>query len=78
MSEEQILNPLSLANKHMMLKKGTFEFDDIINTKCLCGHSWSEHLINLAGIADCCLFAKGDVCICDRFVDEMSKLILPP
>ena len=76
--EEQVYDPLSEAQKIVMLKNGSFEFEDIPNAKCLCGHSISEHLINLDGIADCCLYAKGNVCICERFQDEDSKVILPP
>ena len=34
-------------------------------------------LIDLTGIADCCLFAKGNVCICDKFVDKGSRVIIP-
>jgi len=46
---------------------------------CLCGHSSAEHLINLDGIADCCLYAKDkDLCICDKFVDEDVKVVVPP
>ena len=56
--EEQVYDPLSYAQKILMLKNGMFEFDDIPNAKCLCGHSISEHLIDLAGIADCCLYTK--------------------
>jgi len=41
--EEEAYDPLSQAQKHIMLKNGTFEFDDISNTKCCCGHSVSEH-----------------------------------
>jgi len=70
-------DPLSQVNKHIMLRNGAFEFDDIPNTICLCGHSVSEHLIDLDGIADCCLFSKGDVCICDKFLDKGSKIIMP-
>ena len=67
-------DPLTQAQKIVMLKNGTFEFDDILNSKCLCGHSESEHLIDLAGIADCCLFAKGNLCICDKFVEKGAKV----
>jgi len=41
--EEEAYDPLSQAQKHIMLKNGTFEFDDISNTKCCCGYSVSEH-----------------------------------
>ncbi|MGC2572220.1 MAG: hypothetical protein WA364_11970 [Candidatus Nitrosopolaris sp.] len=69
-------DPLSQANKHVLLKNGTFEFDDIPNAKCLCGHSISEHLIDLDSIADCCLYTKDkDLCICDKFVDEDVKVV---
>ena len=75
--EEKQVYELSQVNKHIMLRNGLFEFGDISNGECLCGHSISEHLINLEGIADCCLFAKGDVCICDKFQDKGSKSIMP-
>ena len=72
MSVEEDL--LSQVNKHILLRNGLFEFEDIPNGECLCGHSESEHLINLDGIADCCLFAKGDMCICDKFQDKGNKI----
>ena len=75
MYNEETYDPLSYAQKIIMLKNGAFEFDDIPNTKCLCGHSVSEHLIDLDGIADCCLYAKGEVCICDKVVDEDVKVV---
>ena len=37
----------------------------------------SEHLIDLNGDADCCLYAKGEVCICDKFVHEDVKVVVP-
>ena len=70
-------DPLSQINKHVMLKNGMFELDDIPNAKCICGHSFSEHLIDLDGVADCCLVAKQEVCICDRFQNEDDKVIIP-
>src|SRR5215469_16976320 len=78
MYNEETYDPLSYAQKIIMLKNGAFEFDDIPNTKCLCGHSFSEHLIDLDGTTGCCLYAKGEVCICDKFVDEDVKVIVPP
>ena len=75
--EEQACDPLSQINKHVLLKNGFFEFEDIPNGECFCGHSIYEHLIDLDGIADCCLFAKGDMCICDKFLDKESKIIMP-
>ena len=74
MSVEEVYDPLSQVNKHIMLRNGLFEFEDILNGECFCGHSESEHLINLEGIADCCLFAKDDVCICERFQDKGIKI----
>jgi len=72
--EEQAYDPLSHAQKHVMLKNGVFEFDDIPNGKCLCGHSISEHLDYI----DCCLFVKGkEICICDRFLDKGHKITIP-
>ena len=69
-------DPLSQVNKHMMLANGLFDFDDIPNGKCLCGHSTSEHLVGLAGVVDCCLYAKDFICICEKFTEERSKMIL--
>ena len=55
------------------------EFDRYPNVKCLCGHSISEHLIDLDGNADYCLFVKDkDLCICYKFVDEGVKVVVPP
>ena len=54
------------------------EFDRYPNVKYLCGHCISEHLINLDGDVDCCLFVKDkELCICDRFQGEGSKIIMP-
>src|SRR5215472_3421043 len=76
--EEEQVYPLSQVNKHIMLRNGAFEFEDRIpNGECFCGHSESEHLINLDGIADCCLFGKKEVCICDKFLDKASRIIIP-
>jgi len=81
MSIDEEYDPLSsLQNvqKIIMLKNGTFEFDRYPNVKYLCGHSISEHLINLDGDVDCCLFVKDkELCICDRFQGEGSKIIMP-
>ena len=65
-------DPLSHVNKHIMLRNGLFEFQDISNEMCYCGHPESEHLINLEGIADCCMFG---MCICDKFVEKGSRII---
>ena len=35
------------------------------------------HLIDLNGDSDCCLFAKDYVCICDKFQDKGTKIIMP-
>ncbi len=81
--EEQVYDPLSQAQKHIMLKNGSFEFDDVSNIECCCGHSVSEHL----DCVDCCLFLKRkELCLCDRFLefvisktmdyDKLSKDIL--
>ena len=71
-------DPLSQISKHIMLRNGLFDFDDIPNGECLCGHSESEHLIGLEGVADLCLYAKGkdNICICDKFVDEGCKIVI--
>src|SRR5215831_13611123 len=68
----------SRTRQIIMLRNGAFDFENIPNTKCLCGHSIYEHLIDHNGDADCCLFAKGDVCICDKYVDEGVKVVVPP
>jgi hypothetical protein len=72
--EQQVYDHLSQVNKHMMLANGLFDFDDIPNGECYCGHSESEHLIDLDGTADCCLYAKDSVCICEKFVDKRSEV----
>ena len=76
--EEQAYDLLSQVNKHIMLRNGAFDFENIPNTKCLCGHSIYEHLIDHNGDADCCLYAKGEVCICDKFADQGAKMVVPP
>ena len=77
--EEQVYDLLSQVNKRIMLRNGAFDYEDISNGECLCGHSESEHLIDLAGIADCCPYAKDkDLCICDKFLEEKSKVNIPP
>jgi hypothetical protein len=68
---EDGFDPLLYAQKHVMLKNGLFEFEDIPNAKCYCGHCQSEHL----DCVELCLFAKGKkLCICDRFLEQGSKV----
>lgn len=68
--EEEVngYDPLSQANKHIMLKNGLMEFDSIEHGTCCCGHQKSDHLWPTL---DCCLIKE--LCICDRFLDKDSK-----
>jgi hypothetical protein len=69
--EEQVYDPeLSQAQKVLMLKNGLFEFDDIPNARCCCGHNQSEHL----DCIDCCLFAKDEICMCERFLENGATI----
>jgi hypothetical protein len=64
---EEVYDSLLQAQKHIMLKNGSFEFDSLKQGSCCCGHSVTEHL----DYTDCCL--SKEFCPCDRFLDE-SKI----
>lgn len=63
---EEVYDPLSQAQKHIMLKNGIFEFefDNFKQSSCYCcSHPISEHL----DCVDCCLSKE---CLCDKFLEE--------
>ena len=67
---EQVYDALSLTQKHIMLKNGTFEFDTFKPGTCCCNHSVAEHL----DFSDLCL--SRELCLCDRFLDKDSKIAI--
>jgi DNA topoisomerase IB len=73
MSEEEVVyDPLSQAQKHVMLRNGTFEFDSVKQGTCCCGHSINDHL----RCVDCCLAKTKEICICEKYLEEGSKVII--
>jgi hypothetical protein len=60
-SEEEVYDPLSQAQKHIMLRNGRFEFDNVKQGTCCCGHS---------DCVDCCLAKTKEICICDGFKEK--------
>jgi hypothetical protein len=76
LSVEEIYDPsVSQVQKVLMLANGAFQFDRISNSQCRCKHPQSEHILDLDGNIGCCLFAKGDICICEKFVDAKTKVV---
>jgi hypothetical protein len=70
---EELCDPLAVANKHMMVRNGLFEFDDVKQGICCCSHSIMDHL-------DCdsyCLAKTKEICICERYLEKGSKMITP-
>lgn len=70
--EEEAYDPLSQAQKYIMLRNGKFEFDIVKQGTCCCGHSIMEHL----DCIDCCIAKSKEICICEQFHDKESKLIV--
>jgi hypothetical protein len=66
-------DPLELAQKHVLLKNGIFDFqlDSFRSGTCICTHPKMDHL-------DCTTICLSkEPCICDRFLDKESKPIIP-
>lgn len=72
-TEEEVYDPLPQAQKHVMLRNGRFEFDNVKQGTCCCGHSIMEHL----DCTDCCIAKCKEICICEKFHDKESKLTAP-
>ena len=43
-NEEETYDPLSRAQKIVLLRNGLFEFSNIPNTTCVCSHKFIDHL----------------------------------
>lgn len=63
-------DPLSIAQKHVALRNGGFEFYDVEQSICVCNHTNFDHL----DYNDCCLSKQP--CICERFLDKKSEIVL--
>ena len=66
--EEEGYDPLSQAQKVMLLPNGLFEFSNIPNTTCVCSHKFIDHLDG-TGL---CL---AEICLCEEFVDRMIRSV---
>jgi hypothetical protein len=71
--EEEVYDPLSQAQKHVMLRNGRLESEGVKQGTCCCGHSVNDHL----DCVDCCLTKTKESCICERFIDKDYKMPIP-
>jgi hypothetical protein len=67
-NQEETYDPLSQAQKIMMLPNGLYEFSDIPNITCVCSHKFIDHL----DAASLCL-SKGQICLCEQFRETWNQ-----
>ena len=56
-----------------MLRNGGFEFDNVKQGTCCCGHSIMEYL----DCIDCCIAKSKEICICEKYIEKGSKMTMP-
>jgi hypothetical protein len=62
---------LDSFQKHIMLRNGRFEFDNVKQGTCCCGHSVNDRL----DCVDCCIAKSKEICICDGFKDKEYRVV---